>query len=622
MLTRNPWLSLMITLILVACPGNQTNNTSGGASPSVVIGSTANVTGRWNAAIYKSTGEINPAVMTLNQEANSSKFTGVMYFTSFFINDIPLSILGDTKTGKFEIKEVSGPLYIDVSGQFTSDSYSGSYIAHYSDGTTNVGKILINRAPPTSKVTFTVNGLGYDSVYITIFEKQKPVYYFPVTNGTIVEFPKTIFTVKAQDTEASLAPEPQTIDLSTGDKTIILNFRERPLRLSINEKSIEIYRKAQASIKAQLIPASNFIGTVEVRLQNLPAGVQQLAPVNIAVNGKPVAVEVPITSAADTKLVDAEVTLAVTSRVESASAKINLQTKPELISPTPDISSFSWTVALDGNLYVTSLREEAIFRVNSDGSRELIANGDFSWASGLKAGSDGSLWVMRSQPIRIDPVSKTQKMYPCPVSLSCNRGDIIIDSKKRAWGGNYELQRTDLLTGQVVSIPETKGKTSSQRQQIVGDTFWGVYADNFSENTIIAVNTDTLAVKTYNFPELSSIYNFFVSGDTISLTALSSSPSFSQPQIYLFNTKTGVLTPHPFENTSQAQIIGQDSNAILWIMTDRKWLRYDPKNKTVLQELPQLAWAAAVNRTDAKAAVTPNGDIWCFTAKGFFFVAR
>jgi hypothetical protein len=608
MLTRNPWLSLLITLLLVACPGSPANNTSGDGSLSVVTGSVANVTGRWNATIYKSTGEINPAIMTLTQATDSSKFTGVMYFTSFFISDVPLSILGDVQTGEFKIKETYGSVHVDVSGQFTNNSYSGSYVAHYSDGTANTGKIFMTKAPPTSKLTFTVNGLNFESAPITILEKQKVVFSGPVANGTIVELPKALLTIKTQDTETSLAPEPQTIDLSTGDKVITLNFRERPLRLSVYENSLEIYRKARASIKAQLIPASNFVGTVEVRLKNLPAGVQQLAPVDIAVNGKPVAVEVSITSAVDTKLVDAEVILVVTSGVDSATTKINLQTKPELISPIPDNSRYSWTVALDGNLYVTSPGEEAIFRINSDGSRELIVRGAFSWADELKAGSDGSLWVMRSQPIRIDPISKTQETYPCPASLSCYSFGIIIDSKKRAWDGHFELKRTDLLTGQVVNIPEAKGKDYIQRSQIIGDTFWGVY-----EKTIIAINTDTLAVKTYNFPEFSSIYNFFISGDTISLTATSSSSISSPPQIYLFNVKTGLLTPHPLENTYQAQIIGQDSNGIFWVMSDRKWLRYDPKNKAVLEKLPLLAWGAKV---------TPNGDIWCFTEKGFFFVAR
>ena len=313
-------------------------------------------------------------------------------------------------------------------------------------------------------------------------------------------------------------------------------------------------------------------------------------------------------AAADAKLADTQVTVMAVARADSSSVKFILQTRPELIVPVPSNSYYSWTVAPDGHLYVTSPAEEAVFRVNPDGSRELIVKGPFSWADELRAGPDGSLWLMRSQPIRIDPIAKTQETYPCPVSLSCSSFGILIDSKKRAWGGHGELQRTDLLTGEVSAIPEAKGKDFNQRGQIVGDTYWGIY-----ESTVLSVNTDTLAAKTYTFPGISSIYNVFARGNTFAFIGVTNTPNLGDHGLYTFDTSTGILTPHPIENQPRVQILGQDSNGILWV-SGSKWLRYDPKSKQVLQEMPALS--------STTMYVTPNGNIWYVTTKGFFFVAR
>jgi hypothetical protein len=590
---------LILVFVLIACSNTPVTS----ENPLI------DVTGRWFMTIRKSTGETNTAEAALTQATGDSSFKGFLRFTSITTSNG--SLAGDVKTGAFKISEIGGTVYSNVKGTFTTNSYIGSYIAYYADGSTPSGTIYMTKAPPTAQLTFTVNGLANEYGNISISDGQKIVYTGLAINGLIVELPKTKLTIEAKDTEAFLAPAPQVVDLSTGDKAITLNYRQRPLLVSMLDRTLELYRKGQAIVKVGVVPAKDFQGIVEIRLQNLPPGVQQVSAKNIVVNGQYTTADVPITSATDTKFANTEVMVTATSGANSSSTKFTLQTRPELIVPAPACCRYTWLFAPDGNPYVISPSEKAVFRINPDGSREPIVEGNFSWANTLRPGSDGSLWILDSVdfgPTRIDPVAKTtetfERFYPQEIYSTA-----IVDAKKRVWDGHFGLKRTDLITGKTVEIPEARGKNFAQRHQIVGETYWGVY-----DTTVISVNTDTLAAKTYSIPGMSSVYNIFIQGKTIALTGVSKTASLGDYGLYTFDTETETLISHPIQNLPRIQVMGQDSNGILWLSDWTKWLRYDPKSKNVLQEMPTLS--------STTTHVTLNGDLWYITEKGFFFVPR
>jgi hypothetical protein len=575
-----------LTIVFIAC--------SAVSDPTPV-----NASGLWNVQIRKSTGVLNDATLTINQPESDSRFSGFWRFTSVQTSNAQVS--GDTKTGVFKINEIGGSSYVDVAGTFTQSTYLGTYKAYYSDNTTATGSITMKKARPTAKLTFNISPSENFYPPITVSEGQTIHYGSAVSNQMVLDLPRTVLNVAAQDTELYLAPPTQTVDLTTGDKSITLEYRQRPLRISV-PSTLESYRNNEVLLQVQLFPAADYKGVVVLLLQNLPPGVTQAKPVSAAVNGEPVSVDIPIFSAFDTKFADTPVTLTASSGANLVNTKVIIKTRPHLIAAIPNPSGFFyryWQMGVDGEMYVSSPSEKAVFRIRRDGSRELIVEGSFQ-CDALVAAPDGSIWPNRFGFTRIDPKLKTAENLNNPEGSSyC--AVFIPDAQKRIWVRNLELSRINLVTQQTTVVPGS-ANLGFFPSQIVGGQFWGI-----SGSTLGSVNTETLEIKKYQIPGVSQINSFFINGTTVALT--------DGNQLYTFDTQTGSTVRHTPGGLADVVLLGQEKDGTLWVGGNVKWLRYNPTTKQVTKELPVLS-----TEFSSQIHVTPDGKLWYVTRTGMFFV--
>jgi outer membrane protein assembly factor BamB len=126
------FLFSLLAILLVSCPE--------------LAETPIDVNGNWNVVLTKSTGSQNFAVTELQQANPNTTFSGVLTFTS--LNTNGGTINGDSKTGNFKITEINGNSYVDVTGKFKTDQYSGIYTTHYSDGSQAIGSIFMQKYTP------------------------------------------------------------------------------------------------------------------------------------------------------------------------------------------------------------------------------------------------------------------------------------------------------------------------------------------------------------------------------------------------------------------------------------------------------------------------------------------
>jgi hypothetical protein len=551
-----------------------------------------NASGLWNVQIRKSTGVLNDAILTINQPESDSRFSGFWRFTS--VQTSNAQVVGDTKTGVFKINEIGGSSYVNFAGIFTQNTYLGTYKAYYSDNTTATGSITMKKAPPTSKLTFNIQPAGHFFATVSISNGKTQVYDGFAANKTVLELPQAKLTITPQDVEPYLAPVAQTVDLTTGDKSITLEYRLKPLRLSA-PSTLEVNRNSQTVLKAQILPAPDFKGVVELRLQNLPAGVTA-TPVSINVSGgTTIEAEIPVFAAADTKFVDAQVPLTAVSGLNSASANLIIQTRPKLTFPVP--GNASWELGADGQMYVLLPAEHGVFRVHPDGSRELIVTGDFP-CGGLYAAPDGSLWTSHRGFTRIDVNAKTVEILDNPTGGS-GCGSLIPDANKNIWDVVGQVVRFDLVSQQKTTVPDSQN-LGFMPSKIVNNQLWGASGSNLG-----MINTTTLEIKKYQVLGAFNINAFYVHDDTVAVS--------DGAKLFVLNTSTGTVVEHKPEGIAGFMyLMGQEQDGSLWISGGGKWFRYNPTTKQITKELPALS--------STKVYVTPTGTLWYITTAGLFFV--
>lgn len=144
--TLNSLLCIILLLLLVSCNQPSSSNTK----PINLI----DVSGVWTMVITKSNGTKNYASVRLTQDTPTKpEFKGRLVFQN--INTSVGVISGNVSTGAFRIGEEGQNTYIDVSGRFTQNNYSGSYTAHYSNGVINQGTLTMKRYIPSVSISIT-----------------------------------------------------------------------------------------------------------------------------------------------------------------------------------------------------------------------------------------------------------------------------------------------------------------------------------------------------------------------------------------------------------------------------------------------------------------------------------
>jgi hypothetical protein len=576
---------LFLTALLFACP-----TTSPLETPLDVL----DVTGQWLIEDRRSsTSGVDQAVATLNQATQSTNFTGLL--RSALSSTNRASISGDVQTGQFRITENSGSFYTDVSGKFSPTDFSGTYKTYFKfTNTTATGSINMIKVTATSKLTVNIQPTENVAAPVTISDGKTRIYSYRIINKTVLELPKTKLTITSENVEPYLAPSAQTVDLTNGDQTITLTYRLRPIRLVV-PSTLEVNRNNQAVLKAQILPSPDFQGVVELRLQNLPAGVSA-PPVSVNVTGGTVSgAEIPVFAAADAKFADTTVTLTAVSGANSVSADLMIQTRPKLTFAVPN--NASWELGADGQMYVYLPAERGVFRINQDGSRELIVTGDFSCGQ-LYAAPDGSMWMGDSDFIRIDTQAKTYERLKDPDGGS---GCISFtpDTNKRVWYTTGRLIRLDFISQQKQIVPDSQALGVAP-SKIFNNRFWGALDKNVG-----MIDTNTLAVKKYQIPGVFNINAFYVHDDAVSVG--------DGTKLFVLNTSTAVITEHqPDGITGFMYLMGQEQDGSLWVAGFNKWVRYNPTTKQITKELPALS--------STKVYVTPTGKIWYITTAGLFFV--
>jgi hypothetical protein len=577
---------LFLTILLLACP-----NTTPSETPLETL---LDVTGQWLIEDRRSsTSGVDQAVATLNQATQGTDFAGLL--RSALSSTNRASISGDVQTGQFRITENSGTFYTDVSGKFSPTDFSGTYKTYSKfTNTTATGIINMIKVTATSKLTVNIQPTENVAAPVTISDGKTRIYSFPITNETVLELPKTKLTITSEDVEPYLAPAAQTVDLTNGDQTITLKYRLRPIRLVV-PSTLEVNRNNQAVLKAQILPAPDFQGVVELRLQNLPAGVTA-TPVSVNVIGGTVfGADIPVFAAADTKFVDTQVTLTAVSSAESASANVTIQTRPKLTFPLPTIAS--WEMGADGQMYVHLPAERSIFRVNQDGSRELIVTGDFP-CGGLYAAPDGSLWTSHRGFTRIDVNAKAFEILDNPTGGS-GCGSLLPDANKKIWDVFGQVVRYDLVSQQKTTVPDSQN-LGFIPSKIVNNQLWGALGSNLG-----MINTTTLEIKKYQIPGAFNVNAFYVHDNMVALG--------DGTKLFVLNTSTGAIVEHQPEGiTGFSYLMGQEQDGSLWIAGFGKWVRYNPITKQITKELPALS--------STKVYVTPTGKLWYVTTAGLFFI--
>jgi hypothetical protein len=460
-----------------------------------------------------------------------------------------------------------------------------------------------NPAPnTTARLTVVLN--GPKTANIRIEQAGSTVFNGKVTGTqTVRDLPRALLKVSAETNPEFDPPAAQSVDLSNGDQTLALNFGNGPFVIKLDTPTVTVHQEKQVSVSATISAKPGFSGSVNVRAENLPAGVRQLETLNVTLGPNPVTVLFHLAVSKGNLPANTDVDVIASTSDRRSQTTLELRTRP-LIFPLNPFEGI--VVGADGNAYYLTLDQPGVAQITPGYVRTQVITQALPGTERLVPSPDGNLWFGEREPKRIVLASKQIESYPKRLS---NTGGFAFRpaNNKTGWYGYAGLWQVDLSSGTDTLVPGTDTLTGPYLfglGQIDGDTYWVIAANGVK--SLLEVNANTRATIEHPLVHAAEGVTFLVQNRQVYVT--------DQGKLYRQHLETGMVEVVGVSGMAKVtSILGQDPQGNIWLANDDQWVHFDPRSGTVLRIWPAMA-------DSYQTTVNADGGLWISLYAGVVYV--
>jgi hypothetical protein len=460
-----------------------------------------------------------------------------------------------------------------------------------------------NPAPAaTARLTVVLN--GPKTAIIRIEQAGNTVFTGTMTGTqTVRDLPRASLRVSAETNPEFDPPAPQSVDLSNGDQTVVLTFGNGPFVIKLDTPTVTVHQENQVSVSATISAKPGFTGNINVRAENLPAGVRQLETLNVTLGPNPVTVLFHLAVSKGNLPANTNVDVIASTADRRSQTTLELRTRPLIFSLNPFEGI---VVGADGNAYYLTLNEPGVAQITPGYVRTQVITQALPSTERLVPSPDGSLWFGEREPKRIVLASKQIESYPKRLA---NTGGFAFRpaNNKIGWYGYAGVWQVDLSTGTDTLVPGTDTLTGPYlfgRGQIDADTYWVIAANGVK--SLLEVNATTRATVEHPLVHAAEGASFLVQNRQVYV--------IDQGKLYRQNLETGTVEVVAVSGMAKVTtVLGQDRQNNIWLANDDQWMHFDPRSGTVLRTWPAMA-------DPYQTTVSPDGGLWISLYAGVVYV--